>query len=156
MRAGGGSSGRRAHPGCFFPRRLPDLIAGNRWTSGSKPALRTIDWNPDVRIAQKTGVSLHYFSGRNEIVCPELNLTSRNSRFNPENRGAAATSMGSSAGISGSDFQGIFGLEYHEHRFEQRERPRPAAPLRRGRRAAARPERPPATSSSRDIGSERD
>ena len=77
--------------------------AGSR---APKASLRTIDWNPDVRMAQRLGVQLRYMSGRNEIVCPELNLTSSNSRFNPDNRGrgdgsymgAGSASGGSSAG----------------------------------------------------------
>lgn len=35
------------------------------------------DWNPDVRIARKLGVHIEYASGRNEIRCPELQITSR-------------------------------------------------------------------------------
>lgn len=71
--------------------------------AGGRTALRTIDWNPDVRFAQKMGVQLRYSSGRNEILCPELNLTSSNSRFNPDYRRADSSSGGSYTGGASSD-----------------------------------------------------
>lgn len=35
-----------------------------------------VDWNPDVKIARELGVKIQYESVRNEIRCPELNLSS--------------------------------------------------------------------------------
>ncbi len=105
MRAGGGSRVvepiQGASSGVGSRTLLREIV-----NSGSKPALRTIDWNPDIRMAQRMGVEVRYLSGRNEIVCPELNLTSSNSRFNTENRGAAETSMGTSNGMGGSSSGG--------------------------------------------------
>lgn len=36
------------------------------------------DWNPDVGIARRIGVTIKYFSRNNEIRCPELRLSSKN------------------------------------------------------------------------------
>jgi hypothetical protein len=41
-------------------------------------SLRFRDWNPDVGLARKVGVSIKYISRTNEIRCPELRLSSRN------------------------------------------------------------------------------
>ncbi len=46
----------------------------------SKPFVRFRDWNPDVTVALRAGVSLKYSSRSNEIQCPELNLSSRSVR----------------------------------------------------------------------------
>ncbi len=49
-----------------------------------KPGLRTIekgsgfrDWNPDSRWAARTGYNIVYSSKNNEVVCPDLGLTSK-------------------------------------------------------------------------------
>jgi hypothetical protein len=47
------------------PRRLKQTIAHTR------------DWNPDVGVARRTGVSLTYSSKTNEIKCQELGLSSK-------------------------------------------------------------------------------
>ena len=39
-------------------------------------ATRTVDWNPDVRLGTRLGVNIRYSSGTNEVVCPELRLSS--------------------------------------------------------------------------------
>jgi hypothetical protein len=39
-------------------------------------AFRRIDWNPDVRLAQKLGVDIRYSSFTNEVRCPQLNISS--------------------------------------------------------------------------------
>ena len=41
------------------------------------PAMRFRDWNPDLRVARELGVRIEYSSARNEVRCPELNLSSR-------------------------------------------------------------------------------
>jgi hypothetical protein len=35
------------------------------------------DWNPDISVARKAGISIKYSSRSNEVKCPELNMTSR-------------------------------------------------------------------------------
>ncbi len=35
------------------------------------------DWNPDISVARRAGISIKYSSRSNEVRCPELNLTSR-------------------------------------------------------------------------------
>jgi hypothetical protein len=40
------------------------------------PAFRCLDWNPDIRVAQKLGVEIRYSSLTNEVVCPQLNISS--------------------------------------------------------------------------------
>ena len=100
---GGRTVERPSAPAESLGARVLSRDAGSRAFKG---ALRTIDWNPDVRMAQRLGVQIRYMSGRNQIVCPELNLNSANSRFNPDNRsrgdgsymGAGSASGGSSAG----------------------------------------------------------
>jgi len=37
---------------------------------------RVRDWNPDVRLGQRLGVNIQYSSRTNEVVCPELRLSS--------------------------------------------------------------------------------
>jgi uncharacterized membrane protein YgcG len=37
---------------------------------------RRTDWNPDVRLGARLGVNIRYASGTNEVVCPELRLSS--------------------------------------------------------------------------------
>lgn len=44
----------------------------------TRSAVRFRDWNPDVRIARRVGVSIRYSSRSNEVRCPELNISSRN------------------------------------------------------------------------------
>jgi hypothetical protein len=44
---------------------------------GPAPAVRFRDWNPDLKIARELGVRIEYSSLRNEVVCPDLNLSSR-------------------------------------------------------------------------------
>jgi hypothetical protein len=39
--------------------------------------VRFRDWNPDLRLARELGVRIEYSSLRNEVRCPELNLSSR-------------------------------------------------------------------------------
>ncbi len=42
------------------------------------PSIRLRDWNPDVKVAQKIGVTINYDSPSNEIRCPSLGLSSKN------------------------------------------------------------------------------
>ncbi len=41
------------------------------------PAERFRDWNPDVRIARSLGVRIDYSSATNEVRCPQLKISSR-------------------------------------------------------------------------------
>lgn len=43
--------------------------------------LRLRDWNPDVKIAHAQGFGLRYRSDRNEVYCPDLDLSSRQARI---------------------------------------------------------------------------
>ncbi|MFC2156399.1 DUF6600 domain-containing protein [Acidobacteriota bacterium] len=43
---------------------------------GPASSIRHRDWNPDIGIAQRAGVTITYHSRTNEIRCPELNLSS--------------------------------------------------------------------------------
>jgi hypothetical protein len=46
--------------------------------SGSKRSLaRFRDWNPDIKAARRSGVTIRYSSRSNEVKCPELNISSR-------------------------------------------------------------------------------
>jgi hypothetical protein len=68
-------------------------------------SLRFRDWNPDVGLARKAGVSIKYISRTNEIRCPELRLSSRNvgSRGHVGRGGSFSSSgSGSSSGSAGS------------------------------------------------------
>jgi len=56
-------------------RAEPAAVASRRPGNPSSPAPR--DWNPDMRSAQRMGVSIRYNSRRNEVECPELGLRSR-------------------------------------------------------------------------------
>lgn len=49
----------------------PELINPNRSSA------RFRDWNPDIKVARRAGVSIRYSSRSNEVRCPELNLSSR-------------------------------------------------------------------------------
>ncbi len=66
-------------------------------------SLRFRDWNPDVGLARKAGVSIKYVSRTNEIRCPELGLSSRNvGRRGNAGRGGSFSSSGSRASSSSS------------------------------------------------------
>jgi len=71
-------------------------------SKSSKPrsSLRFRDWNPDVGVARKAGVSIKYVSRTNEIRCPELRLSSRNvgSRGYRGSRSFSSSRSGSSSG----------------------------------------------------------
>ncbi len=77
---------------------------------------RVLDWNPDVKIARRVGVTIRYSSRSNEVRCPDLHLSSRHvtgsfgyegprvrltTRGPVSASGAIETSFGSS-GASGS------------------------------------------------------
>lgn len=41
------------------------------------PGARFRDWNPDLRVARELGVRIEYSSARNEVICPELGISSK-------------------------------------------------------------------------------
>jgi len=45
--------------------------------SPNRSSARFRDWNPDIKVARRAGVSIQYSSRSNEVRCPELNLSSR-------------------------------------------------------------------------------
>jgi len=73
---------------------------------------RFLDWNPDLKVARGLGVHIEYSSGKNEIRCPELKMTSadreRGSGSVPDLTPGgvryvpASSVMGSSSGASAS------------------------------------------------------
>jgi len=81
----------------LLPGRLSDLTSG-----------RFRDWNPDVKVASRSGVTIKYSSLENAIRIPELERTSgrgKVGRFNFSRAGAksfASTSSGESSSSSSS------------------------------------------------------
>jgi hypothetical protein len=71
-------------------------------TSKPKPSMRFRDWNPDVGVARRIGVTIKYFSRNNEIRCPELCPSSKSvSSRGYVGRGGSFSSSGSGS-FSGS------------------------------------------------------
>ncbi len=73
-------------------------------SESKRPSLRFRDWNPDVKTARKSGVSIRYSSRSNEVSCPELNVSSRHvtgargydgPRVRLTSKGSVATSVSS-------------------------------------------------------------
>jgi len=65
---------------------------------GFGPAERFRDWNPDVRIARSLGVRIDYSSATNEVRCPQLGISSRDT----ERFGVRLSSAGVSSSYPGS------------------------------------------------------
>lgn len=63
--------------------------------------LRFRDWNPDIKVAGEMGVSIIYSGSRNEIVCPELRLSSGNVRISTISKISSGSSFYSAAGRGG-------------------------------------------------------
>ena len=64
------------------------------------------DWNPDVKIAARLGVSINYSSARNEISCPELRISSKDidrAGVQLGNNGVVSSFGGSSSGGGSND-----------------------------------------------------
>lgn len=81
------------------------------------------DWNPDIRIARNLGVRVGYSSRTNEVLCPELKISSRDlvrghlrlssrglvrdhSRRSSGGAGSSGTATSSTSGISSVHTQG--------------------------------------------------
>ncbi|MFO7732905.1 MAG: hypothetical protein R6X21_04565, partial [Candidatus Aminicenantes bacterium] len=68
-------------------------------------ALRFRDWNPDLKLARELGLRIEYSSRRNEVLCPELRLSSRDRSRGPVLRDAyyeASSGSGGSSGVASS------------------------------------------------------
>ncbi len=61
--------------------QIQEVPAPKRASFREVEKTRAIDWNPDVRIAHRLGVSIIYDSRRNEVRCPQLGLSSRDIAF---------------------------------------------------------------------------
>jgi hypothetical protein len=73
-------------------------------TSKPRPSMRFRDWNPDIGVARRMGVSIKYYSTTNEIRCPELRLSSKNVSnrgYGSKGRGGFSSSGGGSSSSSG-------------------------------------------------------
>lgn len=85
-------------------RVMPRAVRSNF----AEPTTRIRDWNPDVPVAQRLGVSIRYLSRSNEISCPELNVRSNfdgrpvrlGSSSVSASSGGSSDSVGSSGGMS--------------------------------------------------------
>jgi hypothetical protein len=49
----------------------------SRTLRAGRSAARFRDWNPDISVALRAGISIRYSSRSNEVRCPELNISSR-------------------------------------------------------------------------------
>ena len=85
------------------------VLRSNRFTS------RFRDWNPDVKVARRAGISIRYSSRSNEVRCPELNISSRHvsgsrgytgPRVQLTSRGSVKSSGGGGVVYSGSSSSG--------------------------------------------------
>ena len=73
------------------------------------------DWNPDVKVARRAGISIRYSSRSNEVRCAELNISSRHvsgsrgyegPRVHLTSRGSVRSSVGGGVVYSGSSSSG--------------------------------------------------
>ena len=81
----------------------------------ARSSSRFRDWNPDVKAARRSGVSIRYSSRSNEVRCPELNISSRNvvgsrgyagPRVHLTSRGAVSASSTSGVAYGGGRSSG--------------------------------------------------
>ncbi len=98
--------GQEAAPRQVVERPRAGAVAS---TNRARMTVRTIDWNPDARMASRSGVGLFYDSRSNQILCPELGLTSGNSPYNRTEPGLYGGGSHPSAGGGGSSSTGSSG-----------------------------------------------
>jgi hypothetical protein len=55
--------------------------SGSPRPSAADVGMRFRDWNPDIRVAHRLGVSIDYSSHSNVVRCPELRFTSKEAQF---------------------------------------------------------------------------
>lgn len=81
----------------------------------NRSSARFRDWNPDVNVARRAGISIRYSSRSNEVRCPELNISSRHvsgskgyegPRVHLTSRGSVRSSGGGGVVYSGSSSSG--------------------------------------------------
>jgi hypothetical protein len=104
-----GSSGNRSSAPVVGSRR-------NVSRSLNRSSVRFRDWNPDVKVARRAGISIRYSSRSNEVKCPELNISSRHvmgsrgysgPRVQLSSRGSiTASSLGGGSVFSGGSSSG--------------------------------------------------
>lgn len=110
----GGGGGVQTRTGgewtAAVPRTLPLSVLRSMVP---QPSLRKIDWNPDVRMAQKLGLDIRYMSGSNEIYCPQLNISSSSvmERRSGGGGGSYVAGAGSGGSSGGSSSAGSAGAE---------------------------------------------
>jgi hypothetical protein len=102
----------RRVPSPAQPQRKTQALAGARTAPAVSPRPAThpafLDWNPDVKVARELGVRIEYSSGKNEVRCPELRLSSadrnRDGGFSSPRMTSGGISYGSgdSGGSGGS------------------------------------------------------
>ena len=56
--------------------RQPENL-NSKMLRSHRASARFRDWNPDVHVARRAGLSIRYSSRSNEVRCPELNISSR-------------------------------------------------------------------------------
>ncbi len=118
----------KSRPKIISPEKAPAIQTKRKSvsmvskTTRPKPSMRFRDWNPDVGVARRIGVTIKYVSRTNEISCPELRLSSKNvskrgygsrgrggfssSGGGSSSRSDGSSSSGSSSGSSGSTSSG--------------------------------------------------
>ncbi len=88
-------------------RRESSFVDRIRARTETSARPRFLDWNPDVRVASRLGVSIEYSSRTNEVRSPELRLSSRD-RLSPSRPVLSERSALSPApGEAGSPGEGV-------------------------------------------------
>ena len=99
-------AGAGAAPSKSPQRPFPGVIRS--LVPGPTALIRTHDWNPDMKVAQKLGVDIRYSSMTNEVYCPQLRISSNWRMYEPSRGSSSSGSFGSgsasgsSSGSSGS------------------------------------------------------
>jgi hypothetical protein len=95
--------------------QLSNVIVDSSAFRSGRSSSRFRDWNPDIKAALRSGISIRYSSRSNEVRCPELNISSRNvvgsrgydgPRVHLTSRGSVSSSGTSGAYSGGSASSG--------------------------------------------------
>jgi len=89
----------RSTPGTMPQRSLPGALR----SGVSMSTARIHDWNPDLKIAQRRGVDIRYFSQTNEVYCPQLRISSSGILYERDTRSIRAARQ---AGFSTGSYSG--------------------------------------------------
>jgi hypothetical protein len=82
-----------------------------------RSSVRFRDWNPDVAVARRAGISIRYSSRSNEVRCPELDISSRHvnnsrgyegPRVHITSRGAVTATGAGGSIVAGSPTSGSY------------------------------------------------